>query len=259
MKGQIMKMMKKILAIILAFTMSIGVAAFAEEPTQEELLAQYYAALSKMQGQNSDMTKHNVVAQIPKDGYIIYAYADKGLTYKAGKGKGHRLVGFGTSPSGMAITKADKLALLQMIYPTGSAWGNGDSYKYLGFKGWSSFNSSYATACGAFAMMISDELYGDCEGRASGYNPLIKVGDIAIVKGGAVATAGNLTMTAAPMHTCVIIGIEGDYIITADGNVNGTVVWGAKYKKSDIMQYDMRMSAEDGWKKTEYGYINIQP
>lgn len=60
--------MKRILSLILAVALSLATCftAFAEEPTQEELLAQYYAALEKQQGNQKDVKKQiaTIKAQI---------------------------------------------------------------------------------------------------------------------------------------------------------------------------------------------------
>ena len=86
MEGIMMKSrMKKILAVVLAVvtTVSCSVFAFADQ-TNDELLAQYYAALAKMQGNTAEKTNDELLAQY----YAALAKTQGAANQKAAKTNG---------------------------------------------------------------------------------------------------------------------------------------------------------------------------
>lgn len=214
-----------------------------------------------------EQTNHKVFAELKKEGYYIYAYADNGLYVQKGKKRIHNEISFGTVPEGNFVSQADKLALIQMIYPTGSIWNESDYYTYKGIKGGASaFNSASARACGAFSMMVSDSLCGDSKGMATGsvdnpfYDNLLDKmffpGDIGVNNTGAqgVAPDGRVyTSGQAGTHAVVIMGISGNQFVCAEGNADGLVVWGTKYDKSAFWCFESRKCPENGWVINENG------
>ncbi len=86
----------------------------------------------------------------------------------------------------------------------------------IGYKG---------TGCQAFALILSDAIYGDM--------PYLVHKDFSKLK------VGDALRLQDDNHTVVILEINGDELTVAEGNYNNSVHWGRKLKRSD--------SVQDGW------------
>ncbi|WP_408071441.1 Ig-like domain-containing protein [Butyrivibrio sp. JL13D10] len=112
------------------------------------------------------------------------------------------------------LTEAEvqaKLMALKSQYPEGMPWGMEKTYLW--------YNTEPTQACGAFAALLQDTVFG-VTAPIRMHNNLydIKIGDV-------VGYAGP----AGP-HGGIVIARNGDIITTAEGNVGGTVMWGRQYK-----------------------------
>lgn len=109
----------------------------------------------------------------------------------------------------------DIMALKEQ-YPTGMKWDESNTY----VCGEPTLSGK---ACQAFAVMVSDRVFGDAPYKHVVFDPLnIHVGDI--------------VMTSYPTyHSMVVLESYPDHIIIAEGNNNGRVMWGRTVKYSDIV------------------------
>ncbi len=121
------KLLRKLIVIITVICLSLGstmVMAFADEhePTQEELLAQYYAALAKMTGDEQ-------AALLAKQNEII---AQDNMVFA-------------------------QIMALKEQFPDGMQWGMEKLYTSPN-KGRAMWGQQHA--CGAFALMVQDMIFG---------------------------------------------------------------------------------------------------
>lgn len=125
-------------------------------------------------------------------------------------------------PSGFSTISPEeayeRMLAMEASYPTGTSWTNGNSYAWS--CGWS------AAGCMGFAHMISDAAFGDAsfrtienDGSGNMYDK-IKVGDI-------VRTDYN-------SHSVIVLEKNSDYIVVAEGNWGGQVLWGRTISKDKI-------------------------
>lgn len=112
----------------------------------------------------------------------------------------------------------ERMIVLEDEYPTGTSWTNANSYAWS--CGWS------ASGCMGFAHMISDAAFGNADfrtiendGSGNMYDK-IKVGDV-------VRTDYN-------SHSVIVLEKNRDYIVVAEGNWGGQVVWGRTISKEKI-------------------------
>ncbi len=99
-------------------------------------------------------------------------------------------------------------------YPDGTPWGKD---KYYGWKG-GIYAGGYS--CAAFAFMLSDAAFGSLPARTTNkFNPSdVRVGDIIHYHN----------------HFFVVLEIQNDGFIAAEGNLNGVVVWERLIPYKDI-------------------------
>lgn len=108
------------------------------------------------------------------------------------------------------------LMALQAEFPTGMKWD--ESNTYCSFAPGKS-----GIACGAFAYMISDKVFGDLPYRSVPFDPNdIKVGD-------------KISTSYPTPHTFIVLQATSDYVVVAEGNLNGKIHWGRVEKFSDIV------------------------
>lgn len=105
------------------------------------------------------------------------------------------------------------LIAFQETYPEGTPWTNDNSYK--GNSG-----------CVAFALILSDAVFGTLRGRT--YNDVneIRVGDILRIN--------NDT------HSVIVLDVTDDVVTVAEGNFNKSIHWGRTFTLSrlnEIMTY----------------------
>lgn len=126
------------------------------------------------------------------------------------------------NPSGFSTISPEeayeRMIAMENEYPTGTSWTNANSYAWS--CGWS------AAGCMGFAHMISDAAFGDAhfrtienDGSGNMYDK-IKVGDV-------VRTDYN-------SHSVIVLEKNSDYIVVAEGNWGGQVVWGRTISKEKI-------------------------
>ena len=124
-----MNRIKRLLVLVLSLTLIAGstfVNAYADEPTQEELLAQYYAALAQMTGDEAAAAQARDAAQIAARQAEDNAVLAKILAQKE-------------------------------LFPEGTPWGDANTYKTIA-KGHG--NSGVVSACQAFSYMLQDSVFG---------------------------------------------------------------------------------------------------
>lgn len=104
-------------------------------------------------------------------------------------------------------------------YPNGTKWDNSDRYDWKGGI-W-----GYGYGCAGFAFMLSDAAFGNLPARqiTDLKNYDLKVGDIIRVNGDS--------------HSVIVIEINGDDVVIAEGNVMGMVLWGRTGSLKEIKEY----------------------
>lgn len=121
--------------------------------------------------------------------------------------------------SGPLATK-EYLAMTAVMeqYPNYSHWSFDSTYTWNGGIWYGPVD-----ACQGFAMMVSDAAFGNLPAKEIVYKQWsdIRVGDI--------------LMLSKIDHAVIVLEVYDDYVIVAEGNVNGSYVeWGAKYSKSFV-------------------------
>lgn len=114
----------------------------------------------------------------------------------------------------------DIMALKEQ-YPTGMKWDESNLYNtpYEGapFQG---------CACGAFALTISDSVFGDLPYRKIAFEPNdLRAGDIVTMLSSSSSSVG---------HAVVVLEAYPTYMVVTEGNLNEKVYWGRSIKYSDI-------------------------
>ena len=97
---------------------------------------------------------------------------------------------------------------LQETYPTGTKWDNTDVYY------WKGGYYSGGGGCAGFAFMLSDAAFGNLPARRVDSPDQIRVGDI--------LRLGNDT------HSVIVLSVESDGVVVAEGNMGGKVLWERK-------------------------------
>lgn len=182
-----MKIIKRTLAIILAVSlcMSTMVVSFADE-AQDALLAQYYNALLQMEASGKKLSAEEQA--------ILNVYKDQ--------------------------QKYATMMSLQAVYPEGMPFTNSISYKwsnkiYIGNVGMIGYG------CVAFAMILSDAVFGKNKVKRIDSLSKVRVGDIVRIK--------NNT------HSVIILKISPDGTYTvAEANYGGTVHWGRTFSQGEM-------------------------
>lgn len=106
---------------------------------------------------------------------------------------------------------------LQSTYPDGMGWG---MEKYAEFHG-GLYCGGYA--CAAFAITVSDAVFGTLPAR--------KVYDINTVRVGDVI---SYTTEYGIGHSVVALSVSGDSVTVCEGNFNGQVHWGRTISKAEL-------------------------
>lgn len=127
------------------------------------------------------------------------------------------IVGEGGGIETGAAGVATQILALQAVYPEGTPWTN-ETNIYLNTQAW----SFYGKGCSAFAMQISDAVYGKGTPVSMLYGQTtsnIQVGDIVRISG---------------IHSVVVTGVTADAITVCEGNYNSSVHWGRVITKASI-------------------------
>lgn len=160
----------------------------------------------------------------------------------------------GTLQNGQPVTEENVLALLaeaKTLWPDGMTWTyldreksgnnvyNSDPSTSVGAACVAEYQVSHVEACGAFAAMLSDYVFGPSSNPARRLedNGQVRPGDIVFrINPDGVTAHVNIAMTTAHY--------EGDvpFIRTADGNVAGKVQW-----FDTVVNYPTRVNGEPRW------------
>ena len=104
-------------------------------------------------------------------------------------------------------------------YPNWTKWDNSNRYNWKGGL----WGTGYG--CVGFAFMLSDAAFGDLPARkiTDLKNYDLKVGDIIRING--------------DTHSVIVLEINGDDVVIAEGNVMGMIVWGRVGSLEEIKEY----------------------
>ena len=126
----------------------------------------------------------------------------------------------------------NRMIALQDDYPEGMPWTNSNTYTSQGYLYRNGYRVSYSGGgCHAFALILSDAVYGD--------QPIYEHTNFSNIKVGDAIRLNN------DSHTVMIIGINGDDITIAEGNYNSSIHWGRKIKRSDSANWNYIISRGD--------------
>lgn len=111
----------------------------------------------------------------------------------------------------------NKMIALKRKYPEGMTWTNDNSYKWNGGL----FNTGYG--CAGFAFILSDAAFGTLPARMlKGDYSLsdIRVGDILRINNNS--------------HSVIVLIVNDDNVIVAEGNYNRSIHWGRKISFQEL-------------------------
>lgn len=109
-----------------------------------------------------------------------------------------------------------QILALQSVYPTGTPWT--DTTAFYANPAW----PYTGTGCTAFAMQISDAVYG----KNTKVNILYGLTPNDIQVGDAVRIGGY--------HTFIVISVGTDTLTVCEGGYNGSVRWGRQVSKASL-------------------------
>lgn len=147
------------------------------------------------------------------------AYADHYLT--AGKAEG-RTIGVKAgaeqqnSNTQAAATNSiyDAMIAMKAQFPEGMHWDNSNFYAWHG----GIYSGGYG--CAGFAFALSDAAFGNAPARMHHDPGAVKVGD--------VVRMNNDT------HSVIVLEVNSDHVVIAEGNYNSSVHWGRKISKAEL-------------------------
>lgn len=192
--------------------------------TDEEALFQHYITVGITEGRVASPV-FDIVAY--RNGYpdlqAVFgdnwdAYADHYLT--AGKAEGRTIgVSAGAEQNNNGQTAAGDSIYNAMIaqkaaFPEGMHWDNGNFYAWHG----GIYSGGYG--CAGFAFALSDAAFGNAPARMH-YDPsAVRVGDIVRMNG--------------DTHSVIVLEVNSDHVIIAEGNYNSSIHWGRKISKAEL-------------------------
>lgn len=147
------------------------------------------------------------------------AYADHYLS--VGKAEGRTIgVRSGTEQQNNNTQAAaggsiyDAMIAQKAVFPEGMRWDNNNFYAWHG----GIYSGGYG--CAGFAFALSDAAFGSAPARMH-YDPgAVKVGDI--------LRMNNDT------HSVIVLEVNSDHVIIAEGNYNSSVHWGRRISKAEL-------------------------
>ena len=184
--------------------------------------------------------KPSVTPEQPSTTTQDIAVTTKSTTYGTGYYVADNGFGTGKLNNGKAITEAN---VKELLAKAESIWPNGTTWTYSGTKNnhWyqssgsvvdkailHQYNTSTNYACGGFAAMISDYLFGK-DG-----NPAYRVTNSKDARPGDILVQ---MVNGKEDHVAIIAYADNGAIITADGNCNGKISW-------PYIQYDTPVTEE---------------
>lgn len=128
-----------------------------------------------------------------------------------------------------AQTAEDKAAYETMIalksqYPENSRWTNDNFYEWKG----GIYSGGYG--CAGFAFMLSDAAFGSLPAR------MYKEVSFSDVR------AGDILRINADSHSVIVLEVLPEGVVTAEGNVGGSVHWGGKLSRYSVETADYRIT-----------------
>lgn len=201
-KNLLIKLMTATLAASAALTPMSVLAAPKTMPDGGVFDPQYYAS-----------TYPDVVKALGADENVLYQHY---LTY--GKKEGRQ-------PYAPALTDeqvTEKLLALKSKYPDGMVWDDDTYYDRPGRNG----RTARFYACGAFAMQITDEVYGPLTPTTQ-----VHPTSTADLRPGDILHIWNNT------HDFVVVSVDDQYLYMACGNAAGLVRWD-KWLRSRWTSFD---------------------
>lgn len=192
--------------------------------TDEEALFQHFITAGLTEGRIAS-PEFDIVAY--RNGYADLqavfgdnwdAYADHYLT--VGKAEGRTIgVRAGAGQNDNAQTAAsdsiyNAMIAQKAVFPEGMHWDNGNFYAWHG----GIYSGGYG--CAGFAFALSDAAFGNAPARMH-YDPgAVKVGDI--------VRMNNDT------HSVIVLEVNSDHVIVAEGNYNSSIHWGRRISKAEL-------------------------
>ena len=125
--------------------------------------------------------------------------------------------------AGFSASKIYKKMMAQKKnYPEGKSWTNANSYLWKAIP----HVNYYAYGCAAFASIVSDAAFGKYTVAKQINSPAasrVRVGDILRVSG--------------DTHSVIVLKVETDGFVIAEGNYNSSIHWGRKLSKKEPINY----------------------
>ncbi len=167
--------------------------------------AEYYAE------QNPDVVAvFGNDAEILFQHYIAFGQAEGRLPYEAVKETEDTVSEEGRIRGAINAMKAS--------YPEGTKWNNDNYYAWKG----GIYSGGYG--CAGFAFMLSDAAFGTAKARKYNDPDAVRTGDIVRMEGDS--------------HSVIILEVQPDCVIVAEGNFNNSVHWGRKISRSELRKAD---------------------
>ena len=160
------------------------------------------------------------VAIVNKKGKVTAKKAGKAtITCKGKNGKSYkcRITVKNKKSSGLTEDNVyDSIMAMKSRYPEGMQWNNSNFYAWKG----GIYSGGYG--CAGFAFALSDAAFGSLPARKHNNYSKIKVGDI--------------VRMYYDTHSVIVLEVNSDSVIVAEGNFNDSVHWGRKIAKSEIKE-----------------------
>ncbi len=138
------------------------------------------------------------------DGYTVYTCSVCSHSYKSDKTQ--------YVPSEQEVY--DAILAMKPLYPTGTPWTNENYYDWNG----GIYNRGYG--CAGFAFMMSDAAFGNLPARKSTDMSKLRTGDVLRINNDG--------------HSVIVLKVESDGVIVAEGSLNNAVYWGRKLPLSTV-------------------------
>lgn len=107
---------------------------------------------------------------------------------------------------------------LKTAYPEGTKWNNENYYQWKG----GIYSGGYG--CAGFAFMLSDAAFGNAGTRMYYDANAVRVGDIVRMNG--------------DTHSVIVLEVQADGVIVAEGNFNNSIHWGRKISRNELSNAD---------------------
>lgn len=205
------KKLGRALALALAVSMSLPTTVLAapkQMPDGTYFDAEYYAS-----------TNPDVYAAFGSDEGLLWQHYQM-----FGKNEGRLPTNPDVAKTLLATDVSSRILNLQSVFPEGTPWNN--TNRVYSNPTW----PFYGRGCVAFAMTISDAVYGTSATVTLYYN--LTVNDL---------QPGDIARTLSDTHSVVVISTTPTTVTICEGNYGGKVHWGRVIPKSAMdVQYVVR-------------------